>query len=202
MPGTASQHHVQLFDSSKSLAETVSQFLADAYHRGEPLLIVATPQHREMLRRGLETAGVNVHSASVADRIVIADAAQTLDKFMRQDTPGPIAFYELVGGLLARLGGGGRVCVYGEMVDVLAARGNYKGALLLEELWNDLAERESFTLFCGYASGHFGDPRTARHLAEICAAHQHLHRKRGDLLAGFLLDQPEVRARTRRIAAS
>jgi hypothetical protein len=194
MPTMTSEHHVQLFDSSRSLVETVGRFLVDGFGRGEPVLIVATPPHREMLSDALLSAGVNVHNATLVNRIVIADAAQTLDKFLRKDTPNPTAFREVIGDLLNRLSGhGGRVCVYGEMVDVLAARGNYKGALLLEELWNGLAERESFTLFCGYASGHFGDPRTATHLAEICAAHQHLHRKPGDLLAGYLLDQPEVR---------
>jgi hypothetical protein len=197
-----SEHHVQLFDSSKSLVETVSEFLAAGFHRGEPLLIVATPPHRELLSRGLESAGVSVHNAMLANRIVMADAAQTLDKFLRRDVPSPIAFDEVIGGLLARLADGRRLCIYGEMVDVLAARGNYKGAQLLEELWNSLAERESFTLLCGYASGHFGDPRTAKHLGEICAAHHHLQRKPGDLLASFLLEQPEVKARIRQSARS
>ena len=49
---------------------------------------------------------------------------------------------------------------------------------------------ESFcTLFCGYASGHFGDPKTAQALHDICEAHSELHRKKDDLLAEFLLDQ-------------
>ena len=55
--------------------------------------------------------------------------------------------------------------------------------------------REPFTLFCGYASGHFGDPRTAAALVDICAAHTHLHRKADDLLAEFLLEQNAALAR-------
>jgi hypothetical protein len=184
-----SEHHLQLFDSSKSLADTVAGFLLAGFNRGEPLLVVATPEHRELLTRKLEEAGLNTREAMRASRLVVLDAAQTLDKFMRQDAPNPAAFDEVVGTLVARLANGSRVCIYGEMVDVLAARGNLKAAHQLEELWNDLGRRESYTLFCGYASGHFGDPKTAKALQDICASHSQLHRKKDDLLAEFLLDQ-------------
>jgi hypothetical protein len=184
-----SEHHLQLFDSSKSLAETVAAFLMAGFQRGEPLLVVASPEHLELLSRKLEEAGLNIREAIRANRLVMLDASQTLDKFMRQDGPSPSAFDEVVGTLVARLAGDTRVCIYGEMVDLLAARGQYKAAHQLEELWNALGRRESYTLFCGYASGHFGDPKTAKFLSDICDAHSELHRKKGDLLAEYLLDQ-------------
>lgn len=189
-----SEHHVQLFDSSKSLAETVAAFLMAGFSRGEPLLIVATPEHRELLARKLTEVGLNIREATAANRLVMLDAVQSLEKFMRQDTPNAIAFDEVVGTLVGRLSNGKRVCIYGEMVDVLASRGNYKAAHQLEELWNVLGRRESYTLFCGYASGHFGDPKTANVLADICASHSQLHRKKDDLLAEFLLEQKDVKS--------
>jgi len=189
-----SEHHLQLFDSSKSLAETVSAFLLGGFGRGENLLVVATPEHRELLSKRLEDAGVSVREAVAANRLVMLDATQTMDKFMRQDSPNAVAFEEVVGTLVQRLANGRRVWIYGEMVDVLAARGNLKGAQQLEELWNALGRRECFTLFCGYASGHFGDPKTARALGAICAAHDHVHHKADDILAEFLLEQRDVKA--------
>jgi hypothetical protein len=191
-PQGNSEHTVQLFDSSKSLVETVSAFLIDGFERGENVLIVATPEHRGMLSRRLDESGWTVRTLVAANRLVILDAAQTLDKFMRQDLPSPVAFDEVVGAVTHRLAGGKRLWIYGEMVDVLAARGNYRAAQQLEEMWNVLGRRECFTLFCGYASGHFGDPRTATVLAGICAAHDHVHRKPTDILAEFLLNQQDV----------
>ncbi len=188
-PTRSSEHHLQLFDSSRSLADSVSGFLLEGFRRGESILVVATPEHRELLARRLEESGLQIREATRANRLVMLDAAQMLDKFMRQDIPNPIAFDEVVGTLVGRLSGDRRVCIYGEMVDVLAARGKYKAAHRLEELWNELGRREWFTLFCGYASGHFGDPKGAKMLGEICSAHSHLHRKKDDLLAEFLLDQ-------------
>ena len=191
-----SEHRLQLFDSSRSLADTVSAFLIDGLQRSENAIIVATPEHRELLSRRLEDAGWNVRKLIAANRLFVADAAQTLDKFMRRETPSPIAFDEVVGTIVGRMAAGKRVWIYGEMVDVLAARGNYRGAQLLEDLWNVLGQRECFTVFCGYASGHFGDPRTAEALAGICAAHDCVHRKSEDILAEFLLDQQRSGSRT------
>jgi len=162
------------------------------FQRGEALLVVATPEHRELLTLKLEQGGVNIREATMASRLVLLDAAQTLDKFMRKNTPSRIAFDEVVGTQVARLAEHGRVCIYGEMVDVLAARGLYKAAYQLEVLWNALGKREPFTLFCGYASGHFADPKGASALGPICEAHSHLHRKKDDLLAEYLLDQQDV----------
>ena len=189
---SASEHSVQFFDSSKSLADTVSTFLIGGLQRNENAIIVATPEHRELLSRRLEDAGWNARKLIAANRLYVADAVQTLEKFMRHETPSPIAFDEVVGTIVTRMADGRRAWIYGEMVDVLAARGNYRGAQLLEDLWNLLGQRECFTLFCGYASGHFGDPRTGEAMAGICAAHDHVHRKRDDILAEFLLDQQQA----------
>jgi hypothetical protein len=187
-----SEHHVQLFDSSKSLADTVSTFLIGGLERGENAIIVATPEHRELLSRRLDEAGWNVRKSVAANRLVVADAAQMLDKFMRREIPSPVAFDEVVGTIVQRMSNNKRVWIYGEMVDVLAARGNYRGAQQLEELWNLLGHRECFTLFCGYASGHFGDPKTGEALKAICEAHHCVHRKADDMLAEFLLDQQKI----------
>lgn len=188
-----SEHYVQLFDSSRSLADTVATFLIGGLERNENILVVATPEHRELLTRRLDEAGWNARKLVAANRMVIADAVQTLDKFMRRDIPSPIAFEEVVGTRVRQLADGKRLWIYGEMVDVLAARGNLRAAQQLEDMWNLLGERECFTLFCGYASGHFGDPRAAKALAGICAAHDHVHRKSDDILAEFLLDQQHRR---------
>jgi hypothetical protein len=197
-PESTSEHTVQLFDSSKSLAESVARFLVNGLERGENALLVATPEHRDLLSRRLDDLGWSVRTLMAANRMAVLDAGQTLEKFMRQDTPSPIAFDEVVGTLVHRLANGKRLWIYGEMVDVLAARGNYRGAERLEEIWNLLGQRECFTLFCGYASGHFGDPRTASALAAICQAHDTVHRKSTDILAEFLLNQQGVKASTAR----
>lgn len=188
-----SEHGLQLFDSSTSMAETVGGFLMEGFRRGEPLLIVATPEHRELITQKLESAGVNVHQAAMASRVLILDAAHTLAKFMRQDLPNRVAFDEIVGTMVAQLANQGRLRIYGEMVDVLASRGQHKAAYQLEVLWSALAKREPFTLFCGYSSAHFSDPQSATLLGKICETHSCVHRKKGDVIAELLLERQDAR---------
>jgi hypothetical protein len=83
--------------------------------------------------------------------------------------------------------------IYGEMVNVLAAQGEYQAAHQLEELWNDLGRRNRFTLFCGYAASHFGDPRTAEALHGICDTHSQVLSSPQDVLGSFLLHARRVR---------
>ena len=74
-----------------------------------------------------------------------------------------------------------------EIVDLLAVQGNFAGAQLLENLWNELHARMPFTLFCGYSSENFGDPLTAGSLRSICRSHSHVRSNPNDLLGSFLL---------------
>jgi hypothetical protein len=190
----SSEHLLQLFDSPQSLAQSVSRFIAGGLGRGDNAIIAATPTHTKLIGRKLNELGWNLHDAIAANRLVAVDAEQTLAKFMRGDRPNPAAFDELIGTLVQRLAAGRRLWIYGEMVDVLAGRGNFKGAQLLEDLWTGLAVRECFTLFCGYSSAHFGNLRNAAALGAICATHDHVRRNSDDVLAEFLLEHPDVKS--------
>ena len=79
------------------------------------------------------------------------------------------------------------------MVDVRAPRAHHKAAYQLEVLWSALGKREPFTLFCGYLSAHFSDPKTATILGKICETHSRVHRKKGDPMAELLLERQDAR---------
>ena len=91
---------------------------------------------------------------------------------MVDGTPDPHRFAETVGPVIrtARTGDR-RVLAFGEMVALLWAEGNREAAIRLEQLWNDLARRETFALLCAYPISHFDDAGHAKPFAEINAAH-------------------------------
>jgi PAS domain S-box-containing protein len=64
-----------------------------------------------------------------------------------------------------------RVRAFGEMVALAWAAGNWDGACQLEALWNDLAKRRSFALFCAYPIHGFYDEADEASLTEICSCH-------------------------------
>jgi signal transduction histidine kinase len=100
------------------------------------------------------------------------DAAETLSKFMVEGSPEPALFARVIGDIIARAAEGGQcVRIFGEMVALLWADGNYDAAIRLEELWNYLQETYSFSLFCSYPMNGFGGEALAKPLSDVCVGH-------------------------------
>ena len=184
------QHSVQLFDSQVSRAARIAGYVRDGLEAGGNVLIVATPTNWRSITAILEHDGVSIDALVAAGRLTVLDAAQTLAQLMSGTTPDAAKLEAVAGTLVGRLAQQpGRLYIYGEMVDVLAEAGNYRGAHRLEELWNSLAEKTAFDLLCGYTSAHFGDQRTARALKAICESHHRVHTGDKDELGAFLVAQ-------------
>jgi hypothetical protein len=187
-----SKHLVQLFDDDQSLVMLVSEFLSAGLVAGDTVLVVSTPDHWNAMACKLE-GGVRLTAALEGGQLTVRNAAELLDGFMQDGRPDRGLFNAHVGALVRDLASRATpLRIYGEMVDILAAMGNYHGAQQLEELWNELAERESFTLFCGYCAAHFGDPRHAAALKAICRSHSHVRADFRDALASFLVSEADL----------
>ena len=68
--------------------------------------------------------------------------------------------------------------VYWDLVDVLAADGNFHGAHELEKIWSDLTEREPVTVLCGYSIATFANPDARDTLRWICRSHMNMRSNR------------------------
>jgi hypothetical protein len=185
---TGTAHRVQLFDSDRSIADGVAEFVREGLLEDEQILVVMKEERWNAVAMRLSALGCSVDDALRAGRLVVRNVEDMLKRFMVRDTPNGRLFATTVGALVERQAALGRpLRIYGEMVDELAAQGQYKAALELEELWNDLATAHRFTLFCGYTAGHFGDPHNASDLRRICAAHTAVDVDPQDVLAAFLV---------------
>jgi len=65
-----------------------------------------------------------------------------------------------------------RIVVFGEMVALLWRDGRHEAAVRLEELWNDLARKYDFSLFCAYPVAQMGEGSWEA-VHAVCAAHSH-----------------------------
>jgi hypothetical protein len=184
---THGQHFLQLFDGADSLSDAVAAFVRQGLLNHEISVIVVTPEHRMAILQRLRRDDVDVDRAEAMGQLIVRDAARTLRLFERRGRLDAHLFDASVGAQVRQLAAQGRVRIYGEIVDLLAVQGNYAGAQLLENLWNDLMTRTRFTLFCGYSSENFGDPLTASSLRSICRSHIHSRSNPNDLLGSFLL---------------
>jgi hypothetical protein len=188
--GNTTEHLVQLFDTDESRVDGVADFLRQGLMRNEQMLVVMDEQRWNAVAMRLSALGRPVDEAVRFGHLIVRNAKQMLNKFMVGDKPHPQLFSASVGTLVSGLAASGKpLRIYGEMVDVLAGRGQYAAACETEELWNELGRRRRFTLLCGYLAGHFGDPRNAGDLLRICTAHSRVRSDPEDVLGSFLMSR-------------
>jgi PAS domain S-box-containing protein len=171
----AGPHLVQFYEHEDFLTDRVAKFLAEGLQQGDVVTVIATGSHGRAYRHRLESRGIDVARACADGQLTFLDADETLATFMRSGEPDARLFEAEVGGLIerqSRNAGSKKLRAYGEMVDVLWKQGQKTAALRLEELWNALQARHSFSLLCAYAMASFykqpGD------LQRVCATHTHV----------------------------
>ena len=148
----AGRHICQFHRSEDNLSRAVALYTGTGLQRNDGVILIATPAHLDLFKRDLERMQVDADSHIASGQLVIADAAATLDKFMRNGAPEWPRFRSHLEKILDSFKGSprGALRAYGEMVSVLWQDGNPEAAIKVEEYWNDLARLHPFTLFCGY----------------------------------------------------
>src|SRR5579859_944504 len=166
------EHFVQFYESDQFLLEAVGEFIGPALRTGGAGIVVATRPHVAHLEDVLSSQGFDLSAMRVAGHYVTRDAGEMLSQFMVDDAPDAALFDDLIGTLIAQSAASGRrVRVYGEMVALLAASGNHRATIRLEQLWNELQLRRAFSLFCGYPMDRFGGEALAELLGDVCEEH-------------------------------
>ena len=149
-------HIVQLYRDPAILRDSVGRYLSDGFLSGDAAVVIATRDHWNDFRRELEARDLDPSRMQQEGRLAVLDARTTLDAFMRRGMPDEMLFHGAVGPVLSALTATGapNIRAYGEMVSLLWSDRNFEAAVRLEELWNELSRRSSFTLLCAYE----GDP--------------------------------------------
>jgi len=170
-----SAHFVRFYDDDAQLLTEVADFIDDALRAGGVGIVIATPPHINELRRRLVDFGSAWGAAMrCPGRLITLDADATLAQFMVDDWPDESRFNDVVGTIVKTACGDGQtVNAFGEMVALLCERGLPHAAIRLEQLWNQLAAKLSFSLFCGYPWRLFPTAESAESFRSICAEHHH-----------------------------
>jgi hypothetical protein len=169
------EHAVQIYDELDELAQSVGHFLVSGFEGGAPAVVIATAEHRSRYTRELEE-GADVGALEQRGQLIMRDAEETLASFMARDLPSAQRFEAVVGRLIDDVASrfpGRTIRVFGEMVDILWARGQSQAAIALEQLWNALAERRSFALLCGYHLDIFDIDVQTGALPDVFRTHSH-----------------------------
>lgn len=165
-------HFVEFYETETFLVDCVQDFLGAGVVTGDTVIMIATDNHRDVFDCALRRAGIDIHRAQRGGRFVVEDASEALARFMVDGMPDPGRFRATIGQLVSQAVQTGRdVRIYSDMVAMLWDEGNVPAALVLEDLWNDLAIGYPFSLFCACPAHAFVAQESARGYRTICGQH-------------------------------
>ncbi len=170
-------HFVRFYHADSLLVTEIAEFASRALRSAGRAIVIATPSHLAAVAARLhQLHPADAEQASPLQGLVALEAQAALSRFMVDGWPDEERFYASIGALMAAVTAqsSGPVHAFGEMVSVLCEQGHHEAALRLEELWNELARRCAFTLFCAYPQGLFGGAEHSPVFQHICAAHTHV----------------------------
>ncbi len=144
------KHFVQVHQTAQDLIEAVSQYAEKGLKKQETVILVGTNSNLLAIRKSLG-------SGQDLKRLVLRDAEEMLAKFMEKGMPNWEKFRDVIGGTIENYSrqGAPKIRIWGEMVNQLWEGNRIDAAVRLEEMWNDLAEECSFSLFCTYLMDPF-----------------------------------------------
>ena len=186
-----SEHVVTLFDSETSRAVTIARFILEARSSNQPVVVVATAAHWNAIVRAAGPRAGGIVGGLADGSIAFCDAEVALSKICRGGLPNRARFDAFLTDVFRALPGG-TVHVYGELVDLLAARNEFDAVVRLEQLWNDFAAKRPMRLLCGYDATVFGPHSATRHLRSVCACHLETRMGADDTLGRWLLEQADL----------
>ena len=173
-PAGLAGHDVQFYREEESLVASVVDFLAAGVRVGQPVIVIATPEHRRGFVAGLRTRNLDPDELFAGRLAVWLDARETLNSFMDDGVPNRELFVATVGSVFERLLDKRHYLVvraFGEMVDLLWKDGNVDGAILLERYWNELAMKYKYSLLCGYSIDNFVAETGVAAFRRVCEHH-------------------------------
>ena len=166
-------HVVQFCNHDDSVLDTLEAFAAGGLLLGEGVIVLATAPHLAELRRRLRLRGRDLGHLQIYGQLVTLDAEEVLQRVLRDGSIAPEIFEAFVGEALARARGGVErpVRAFGELVQLLWARGERGATLELERLWQRVCDAEGIALLCAYRKEAFDGEDSEGGIRAVCQAH-------------------------------
>ena len=170
----AVNHVVHFYDEQEALVQSAAAFLAGGLLRGAPAIVIIAPQRSDAMKARLTQMGVDVTSALASKQLTLLDSSVVVETLLVDGMPDAQLFREVIGAKVASVAEIWRpfqVLAFGDMVDILYTRGDADAAVELERLWDDLAHRYGFALYCAYDATQFSHDKHRAAFDAICRHH-------------------------------
>jgi PAS domain S-box-containing protein len=175
-------HLVHFYEEEENLFKNITSFALRTLNTSDAVVIVAVKSRLDRLENFLKAQQVNIDFKKKTQQIVFLDADTTLNDLMPFGFIDQAIFKNMVDELLSSLTQKyTNVFLYGEMVNLLAEKGDLSSCLALEGMWNGFMQKYRFTILCGYSIYTFKEDQPTDFHA-ICAAHSQVHSENTTML--------------------
>ncbi|WP_462252541.1 MEDS domain-containing protein [Ferruginibacter sp.] len=149
-------HVVQIYEDDTIFMNSLFGYVNTGLLEGDSIIIIATKEHIQHLNLLLNKQRYNVDALIARERYIALEANETLSKFMVNNLPDKKRFDNCISSVFKRAQkNGGKVRAFGEMVAILWEQGLKDATIQLENLWNQLHQKNQFSLFCAYPKNGF-----------------------------------------------
>jgi DNA-binding NarL/FixJ family response regulator len=171
--GKRGGHAMHLHDGAEPLADSLAAFFDLALRQGDATCVIAPVEIREALAVRLHARGWDVDAPSGHKRYLATDAAEALNRFMRNGHPDQDRLAEIAAELdqYRRDAAAARLTIFGNMAALLSTDGNHRAAIALENTWDRLTQELPFLTVCGYSTSCF-HTGVADLYSRACAEHR------------------------------
>src|SRR5687768_2779764 len=105
LPGNAGHHAVQFYSDDEPLCLSVADFLADGIAARQPVIVIATPDHRKRIINALLNRRFRIEGLLGTGSVTLLDAEATLKQFMANGSPSASKFRHAIGDVFDRVAG-------------------------------------------------------------------------------------------------
>jgi hypothetical protein len=141
------EHIVTFYRSDDFVVEQVASFISEGLAANEHVIAIATTRHWNAITGRLEESGIAYGRATSAGQLVFAEADEALDAV---SVDGEVSVDRFRAMLAPLLKPATRTQIYGELVSLLAQRGDVDAAIAVERFGHALAHAQNIRVLCGY----------------------------------------------------
>jgi hypothetical protein len=141
------EHVATFYRADDLIVERVASFVIEGLAARERVIVIATAPHWNAIAARVDDKGVPNGRGAADSRLVFIEADELLDAVTTDDGVDVAAFKAM---LVPLLEPGLKTRIYGELVSLLAQRGDVDGAVTIERLGHELAHSRHANVLCGY----------------------------------------------------
>jgi hypothetical protein len=174
---TAGSHCVHFYEPDRFPSKHIANFVHKGIIKNEGIVLVASEDHTVQIESEIESFGTRVRNlrssglwsvvstdilqrallSGVSVERLIANAISPTVQMAREKSPT------------------GRICIYGEFVDVVLKLGKTDACMELERYGNQVASEDVADVYCGYSADAFPDAGFAKPFTKVCLLHNLIH---------------------------